>query len=114
MKRLFAICVILGGGWNSSLAQGIQGKVRLTGKAMVLATGHSIALSWTASKGATSYCIYRGTTQGGPYTKIAWGIAATNYTDVRVTHKQTLYYVSTAVNGGNESGYSNETVAVVP
>jgi fibronectin type 3 domain-containing protein len=114
MKRLFAICMILGGGWNLSLAQGIQGKVKLTGKAMVPATGHSITLSWTASQGATSYCVYRGTTQGGPYTKIAWGIAATNYTDVRVTHKQTLYYVSTAVNGGNESGYSNETEAVVP
>jgi fibronectin type 3 domain-containing protein len=114
MKRLLAIGAILGSALHLSWAQGIQGNVKLTGKAIVLATGHAITLSWKASQGATSYCIYRGTTQGGPYTKIAWGIAATNYTDVRATHKQTFYYVSTAVNGGNESGYSNETVAVVP
>jgi fibronectin type 3 domain-containing protein len=114
MKRLLAICILLGGCLPLSLAQGIQGNVKLTGKATVITTGHSVMLSWTASPGAVSYSVYRGTTQGGPYARIAAAILTTNYGDAQVTHKQTLYYVTTAVNGTNESGYSNETAAVVP
>jgi fibronectin type 3 domain-containing protein len=114
MKRLVTICMILGGCLNLSFAQGIQGKVKLTGKAIVITTGHSVTLNWNASQGAASYCIYRGITEGGQYAKIASGILGTNYTDLQVTHKQTLYYVITAVSGSNESGYSNETVAVIP
>lgn len=114
MKRLLAIGMILGGCLSLSWAQGIQGHVKLTGKATIVSTGHAIALAWKASQGATSYRVYRGTTQGGPYARIASGILATNYSDVHVTHKQTLYYVATAVSGSEEGGYSNETVAVVP
>jgi hypothetical protein len=114
MNRLLAICMILGGCLNLGFAQGIQGNVKLTGKATVLTTGHAITLGWSASNGAASYSVYRGTIEGGPYTKVASGIVGTNYTDIRVTHKQTLYYVTTAVSGNNESGYSNETIAVVP
>jgi fibronectin type 3 domain-containing protein len=114
MKRLLAICMILGGCLNLSSAQGIQGSVKLIGKATVFTTGHAVKLNWTASQGAGSYCIYRATKQGGPYVEIASGIPGTNYTDLQVTHKQTLYYVVTAVSGNNESGYSNETVAVIP
>ena len=114
MKRLLAIGTILGSGLSLTWAQGMQGNVKLSGKATVVATGHAITLSWKASQGATSYSIYRGTTEGGPYAKIAAGIPATNYSDLHVTHKQTLYYVTTAVSGSQESGYSNETAAVVP
>jgi fibronectin type 3 domain-containing protein len=114
VKRLLAICMILGGCLNFSLAQGIQGSVKLIGKATVFTTGHAAKLNWTASQGASSYSIYRGTAEGGPYAKIAAGIPGTNYSDLQVTHKQTLYYVITAVSGNNESGYSNETVAVIP
>jgi hypothetical protein len=114
MKRVLTICTMLGWCLHLSWAQGIQGHVQLTGKATIVATGHAITLGWKASQGASSYNLYRGTAQGGPYAKIASGILVTNYTDVQVTHKQTLYYVSTAVSGGNESGYSNETVAVIP
>ncbi len=97
-----------------SFAQGLQGNVKLSGKIAVTATGHAVTLTWSASQNATSYNIYRGTTSGGPYTKLASGIVSTTYSDVRVTHNQTLYYVTTAVNGSNESGYSNQTVAVIP
>ena len=114
MKRLFTICMILSCCPNFTLAQGIQGKVKLIGKATIVTTGHSVTLSWNASQGATSYCIYRGTTHGGPYVKLASGIIGTSYADVHITHNRTLYYVSTAVSGGNESGYSNETVVVIP
>jgi fibronectin type 3 domain-containing protein len=114
MKRLLAICMILAGCPHLSLAQGIQGNVKLTGKAAVITTGHAVMLSWSASPGAASYSVYRGSTQGGPYAKMASGIPGTNYADAHVTNKQTLYYVTTAVNGTNESSYSNEIAAVIP
>jgi fibronectin type 3 domain-containing protein len=113
MKRLLTICMILSC-LGFGFAQGIQGKVKLTGKATVITTGHLVSLSWNASQGATSYGMYRGTTHGGPYAKIASGIIGTNYSDVQVTHNRTLYYVTTALNGSSESGYSNEIVVVIP
>lgn len=113
MKRLLTIWMILSCGLSFSFAQGIHGKVKLTGKATVVITGHSILLGWNASQGATSYCVYRGTTHG-EYTKIAPQVIGTSYTDIQVTHNQTFYYVATAVSGGIESGYSNEIVAVIP
>ena len=95
-------------------AQGIQGNVTLHGNASIVITGHSVTLTWNPSKGATSYNVYRGTIHGGPYAKMANGLTSATYTDVQVTHNQTLYYVTTAVNGSNESPYSNEVAAVIP
>ena len=114
MKRLSVICMILSSCLNLGFAQGIQGSVKFTGKTAIVTSGHSVTLSWNASQGATSYSIYRGTTHGGPYVKIASGIAGTRYADVQVTHNRTLYYATTAVSGVSESGYSNEIVAVIP
>jgi hypothetical protein len=113
MKRLFPIQMILSCCLSFGFAQGIQGNVKLTGKATIVTTGPAVTLSWNASQGAKSYCIYRGMAHE-QYTKIASGITTTNYTDVQVTHYQTLYYVISAVSGSNESGHSNETVAVIP
>jgi fibronectin type 3 domain-containing protein len=96
------------------LGQGLQGHVTIAGQATVSVTGHSVTLTWNGVQNATSYNVYRGNTHGGPYTKVAAAILTTTYTDVQLTHNQTLYYVTTAVNGGVESAYSNETVAVVP
>jgi hypothetical protein len=79
---------------------------------------HSVSLSWTASNssGVTGYNIYRGNTSGGPYSKINSVLnASTLYTDTTVVDGQTYYYVTTAVNSSNEeSGYSNQTQAVIP
>ena len=113
MKRRLAICMTLIWCVGFGFAQGIQGNVKLTGKAMIVTSGHGVMLGWTGSQGAKSYSIYRGTSHG-QYAKIAAGITTTNYTDVQVKHNQTLYYVTTAVSGSNESGYSNEAVAVIP
>ncbi len=114
MKRLLAIHMILCCCLSFGFAQGIRGTVKITGKATIIATGHSVTLTWNASQDAMSYSVYRGTTHDGPYVKIASGIVSTNYIDIQVTHNRTLYYVTTAVNGNTESGYSNETVAVIP
>jgi fibronectin type 3 domain-containing protein len=112
MKRLLITCIVLGC-LTSSVAQGIQGSVILSGTAIVV-MGHTVTLTWNASQGAASYNTYRGTVSGGPYVKLASGILNTTYDDAQVTHNQTLYYVATAVNGNSESGYSNEVAAVIP
>jgi hypothetical protein len=112
MKRLFITCIVLGC-LSLGFAQGIQGNATISGSALVV-TGHSVTLTWTASQGATSYNTYRGAVSGGPYVILASGISNTTYSDVQVTHNQTLYYVTTAVNGNSESAYSNETSAVIP
>jgi fibronectin type 3 domain-containing protein len=113
MKQLLTTCIVLGC-LSLSFAQGLQGKLTLSGNITVKASGHSVVLTWNASQNATSYNVYRGTTQGGPYVKVSSGIVGTTYTDVHVTHNQTLYYVTTAVSGSGESGYSNEATAVIP
>jgi len=113
MKRIFTVCTLLGLA-ALSLAQGIQGNVTLSGNATIVVTEHSVTLTWNASQGATAYNVYRGTIHGGPYTQLHAGITGTAYIDVQVTHNQTLYYVVTAVNGSQESGYSSESVAVIP
>ena len=76
-----------------------------------LAGNAQVSLSWTGSAGAVTYTVKRSTTNGGPYTGIASGITATTYTDNSVINGTTYYYVVTAVNGGGESGISNQASA---
>ena len=77
-----------------------------------------MTLNWTASTSSnvTGYNVYRATRSGGPYTKLTSApVAGTSYTDVTVQGGQTYYYVTTAVDSGNnESVYSNQVTAVVP
>jgi hypothetical protein len=79
---------------------------------------YPVSLSWTAStsQGVVGYNIYRGTTSGGPYSKINPVLDPnTAYIDNSVSDGQTYYYVTTAVNSDNEeSTYSNEAQAVIP
>jgi len=71
-----------------------------------------VALAWTASSGATSYNVYRGTTTGGESTTaIATGITTTSYTNTGLTNGSTYFYKVVAVNTGGTSGYSNEASA---
>ena len=89
----------------------------LTGNAAA-ASQHSVVLNWNAiaTSSMVRYNVYRGGVSGGPYTQINSALeAGTAYTDNNVTAGQTYYYVITAVDGsGNESGYSNQTKAVIP
>jgi hypothetical protein len=78
---------------------------------------HQVALGWDASTSSVAgYNIYRGTSAGGPYTKInSASDVTTSYTDTLVTAGQTYYYLTTAVDTeGTESIYSNEVVATIP
>ena len=78
---------------------------------------HSVALSWSPSSslGISSYNVYRGTVNGGPYSLLSNGVSSTSYTDSNVQSGSTYYYVTTAVDSsGAESGYSNEAQVVIP
>lgn len=82
------------------------------------ATQHSVTLNWDATTSSVvGYYVYRGTTTGGPYTKLNPSTidATTSYLDSNVTSGQTYYYVVTSVDSSNvESTYSNQVTASVP
>jgi hypothetical protein len=87
------------------------------GGACVIGNSHSVSLSWVASTSTVAgYNAYRGTTPGGPYTKLNSSLATgTSYEDATVLAGQTYYYVVTAVDASNNSSvYSNQAQAVVP
>jgi len=69
-----------------------------------------VALSWTASSGATTYNVKRATVNGGPYTVVA-SPTSTSYTNTGLTNGTTYYYVVTAVNSAGESGNSSQASA---
>jgi len=74
-----------------------------------------IALSWSASAGAISYNVYRGTTSGGEgTTAYATGLTGTTYVDTSTTPSTTYYYEVLAVTAPGSSGLSNEASATVP
>ncbi len=83
-----------------------------------LASAHTVGLSWDAStsQDVVGYNVYRGPSSTGPYTKINTALDPnTSYSDGTVQGGQTYYYVTTAVDSvGNESDYSNQTMAVIP
>jgi fibronectin type 3 domain-containing protein len=63
------------------------------------------------------YNVYRGTTTGGPYTKISSTLPASalTFTDAAPVSGANYFYVVTAVDGaGMESLASNEVHAVIP
>jgi fibronectin type 3 domain-containing protein len=71
-----------------------------------------VSLTWTASSGATSYSVYRGTAAGGESTTaLATGVTSAAYTDATAVNGTTYYYVITATNTGGTSGKSNEASA---
>ena len=91
------------------------------GQPCLTGTGPSprtVTLTWTAStsSGVSGYNVYRGTASGGPYTKVNSAlIVGASYLDTTVQAGQTYYYVATALDGSsNESGYSNQVLAVIP
>ncbi len=69
-----------------------------TGLIAVAASTNQINLAWNTSASATSYNVSRSTTDGGPYTVIASGVTATNYSDTGLIPAATYYYAVSAVN----------------
>lgn len=83
----------------------------------VPSVAHSVMLSWSPSTSdVVGYNVYRGTQQGGPYTKLNTApIVEISYSDTTAQAGLTYYYVVTAYDSNElESGYSNESSAVLP
>jgi Abnormal spindle-like microcephaly-assoc'd, ASPM-SPD-2-Hydin len=99
-----------------SNASNSPGREQLTGTG-IASNPHSASLSWQAgASGITGYNVYRGTTNGGPYSQVNSAlVSAPSYTDSTVAGGSTYYYVTTEVNSqGQESGYSNVAEAQIP
>jgi cellulose 1,4-beta-cellobiosidase len=69
-----------------------------------------VSLSWTASAGATSYHLKRGTTSGGPYAQVA-APTASPFVDSALANGTTYFYVVSALNAVGESANSTEASA---
>jgi len=71
-----------------------------------------VALQWTASAGATSYNVYRGTTSyGESATPIAVGVTGVAFADTYLTDGVTYYYRIAAFNGSGNSPESAQVYA---
>ena len=83
-----------------------------TGVAAV-AGNTQVTVTWDIVPGASTYNLWRSTTEGGPYTLIAGNIGGVNlgYLDTNVTNLTTYYYVVTA-NGANGNGTSANSMEV--
>jgi hypothetical protein len=71
----------------------------------------SVALAWTASAGATSYSIYRGTASGGEGTTPVGTSTTNSFTDTGLTNGTTYYYKVSASNSAGTSALSSEVSA---
>jgi hypothetical protein len=79
----------------------------------LVATGGNglVALTWTASAGATSYSIYRGTTSGGEGSTRIGTATSNSFTDTGLANGTTYYYTVTASNTAGTSAQSSEVHA---
>ena len=93
----------------------VSGKVKTVAQqkpsAPVVKIGHSAAsgkpmLTWNAVSGATSYKVYRATSQNGTYSLLGT-VTTTSYTNTGAKAGTTYYYKVKAVNSAGESAYSN-------
>jgi fibronectin type 3 domain-containing protein len=87
-----------------------------TGVEAHAASSGKMLISWNQAAGATSYNVYRSTTAGGEGTTPIGSTTSTSYTDTGLTNgPPTLYYYKVAaVNGGQISPQSVETVSPTP
>jgi hypothetical protein len=102
---------------SSSLASPVNLPLAGDGTTTAPSTGHSVKLDWNPSASAvTGYQVYRSNDSGGPYGRISSSaVGGLSFTDSTVSSGATYYYVVTAVNSaGDESGFSNESPAVIP
>ncbi|MGO8671279.1 MAG: fibronectin type III domain-containing protein [Capsulimonadaceae bacterium] len=75
-------------------------------------TSGQIQLSWTASSGATTYNLYRGTATGAESSSpLSTGITATTYTDTGLTPGSSYFYEVSALNAAGTSAFSNQATA---
>lgn len=117
MKRFVYLLILLL--WSGPLLAAPQ---QSTTAPLAISITHAITLQWfqppTVGVTVTGYFVYRGTSSGGPYTKITTAINALFYTDRPgvngAVSGTTYFYVVTATDGTNESPFSNEASGRMP
>lgn len=85
-----------------------------TGLTAEAVSSSQIDLDWSnnTESDLSYYNVYRSTTSGDSYSRIASNVKVSKYSDTGLTAETTYYYVVTAVDkSGNESGYSKEAFA---
>lgn len=90
--------------------------IPLSGTGVSTAT-HKASLTWTPSTSTVAgYNVYRGTQNGGPYSKINSSVVTGSaYTDSSVQAGTTYYYVVTSVtSAGVESVHSSQVSGTIP
>jgi len=94
---------------TNAFLQVTPGNVPTAPTGLAAAAGNAqVALSWSATSGATGYNVKRSTTNGGPYSNVAANVSGTSYTNTGLTNGTTYYYVVTAVNASGESPVSTQ------
>jgi hypothetical protein len=73
-----------------------------------VASSGRVALSWTASTGATAYNVYRGTVFDGQATTPIATVTSPSYTDTGVTNGTLYFYEVAATNSVGISGDTNQ------
>jgi fibronectin type 3 domain-containing protein len=74
----------------------------------------SITITWSASAGATSYNLYRGTSAGGEGSTPIASTTGTTYTDKNLSPTPVYFYQITAVNSAGESARTPEDASKTP
>jgi fibronectin type 3 domain-containing protein len=77
------------------------------------ARNHRVDLTWTASAGATSYEIRRGTSAAGPFTAVGTS-AASSFSDTSATNGTAWFYVVRALNATSASADSAASSSATP
>ena len=113
---VFAVCLAGCGGGGGGGGTGVSSNPQPPSAPTGLAANpgnNQVSLSWTASSGAATYNVYRGTASGALSTKteITTGVTGTSCTDTTAANGTAYYYQVTAVDSAGESAGSNEANA---
>jgi len=106
---LLAAC---GGGGGSSSQPPVSSPVMPTG-VVVTAGNHEAMIAWVAVPGATSYNVYRSTSQGSMGTKVG-ASSTTSYVDSSASNDTTYFYEVTADNAAGEGPVSAQSTGATP
>lgn len=91
----------------SSIVTATTIPVAPTGLTVGSPTTTTLAVSWTASPGASNYQVYRDTSSGGSFATQVYNNAGTSFTDRNLSSGTMYYYKVQAADGGGSSELSS-------